>query len=99
MRNTIEEEVLKRVLPSDEERRDVLAMGQRLIQAVGEVAGVPAMMTGSVARGTWVRGDKDIDIFMLFPTEISREELQEKGLAAAYGVVEKFQGTSEEKYA
>lgn len=99
MRNTIEEEVLKRVLPSDEERRDVLAMGQRLIQTVGEVAGVPAMMTGSVARGTWVRGDKDIDIFMLFPTEISREELQEKGLAAAYGVVEKFQGTSEEKYA
>ena len=64
-----------------------------------ETAGVPAMMTGSVARGTWVRGDKDIDIFMLFPPTLSREELQEKGLAAAYGVVDKFKGSSEEKYA
>ncbi len=99
MRNAIEEDVLRRILPTEEDKNEVLAMGRKLIDAVEEVAGVPAMMTGSVARGTWVRGDKDIDIFMLFPTELSREELQEKGLTAAYGVVEKFQGTSEEKYA
>lgn len=99
MRNTIEEKILLNVRPADEERREVFEMGQKLINAVIRIAGVPAMMTGSVARGTWVRGDKDIDIFMLFPPSLSREELQEKGLAAAYGVVEMFKGSSEEKYA
>lgn len=99
MRNQYETAVLSRILPSDQERNEVLAMGNKLIEAVKTVAGVPAMMTGSVARGTWVKGDKDIDIFMLFPPELSREELQEKGLAAAYAVVELFGGTSEEKYA
>ncbi len=99
MRNEYEKAVLERILPSDAEREEVLAMGQKLINTVQEIAGVPAMMTGSVARGTWVKGDKDIDIFMLFPPEISREELQERGLAAGYAVVEKFQGTADEKYA
>lgn len=99
MRNTIEEEILLNVRPADKEQREVQEMGQKLIDAVIRIAGVPAMMTGSVARGTWVRGDKDIDIFMLFPKTLSREELQEKGLAAAYAVVEMFKGSSEEKYA
>ncbi len=98
-RNTVETEVLARILPTEGERDAAQKMGERLIAAVYEVAGVPAMMTGSVARGTWVRGDKDIDIFMLFPPELPREELQERGLAAGYAVVEKFSGTSEEKYA
>lgn len=98
-RNSIEQEVLSRVLPTDAERAAAQEMGEKLIAAVYEVAGVPAMMTGSVARGTWVQGDKDIDIFMLFSPEMPREELQEKGLAAAYAVVEKFSGSAEEKYA
>jgi len=99
MRDKIEEKILENIRPADEERREVQVMGQKLIDAVVKVACVPAMMTGSVARETWVRGDKDIDIFMLFPPSLSREELQEKGLAAAYGVVEMFKGSSEEKYA
>ncbi|HJJ54656.1 MAG TPA: CCA tRNA nucleotidyltransferase [Methanocorpusculum sp.] len=99
MRNTFETEILKRVLPSSEDVRKTEEMGARLIDAVYEVAQVPAMMTGSVARGTWVKGDKDIDIFMLFSPELDRESLQELGLKAAYAVVEKFHGTAAEKYA
>ncbi|MDR3102153.1 MAG: CCA tRNA nucleotidyltransferase [Methanocalculaceae archaeon] len=99
IRDPIEQEVLDRVLPTDTERATAQKIGEKLIAAVYEVAGVPAMMAGSVARGTWVRDDKDIDIFMLFLPELSREEMQEKGLAAAYAVVEKFSGIAEEKYA
>ena len=99
MRNEYEKAVLERILPTEEERLDAHRMGQKLIDAVKDIAGVPAMMTGSVARGTWVRGDKDIDIFMRFPPETTREELQEKGLATGYAVVEKFGGTAEEMYA
>ena len=99
MRTTFETEILKEILPTPEDVRETEEMGRRLIDAVYEAAQVPAMMTGSVARGTWVRGDKDIDIFMLFPPELDRESLQEEGLRAAYAVVEKFHGTAAEKYA
>ena len=99
MRNEYETAVLKRILPSKEEEEAAAEMGKKLISAVADAAGVPAMMTGSVARGTWVKGDKDIDIFMQFPPDISREELRERGLAAAYAVVERFSGTAEEMYA
>ena len=71
-RNSIEAEVLSRVLPTDAERAAAQAMGEKLIAAVYEAANVPAMMTGSVARGTWVRGDKDIDIFMRSPPDRGR---------------------------
>lgn len=98
-RNEYETEVLKKILPTDAEREEVFAIAKRLIDAVEEIAHVPAMMTGSVARGTWVRGDKDIDIFMQFPPTLSREELQTIGLSTAYAVVEKFRGTADEKYA
>ncbi|CAJ0600707.1 unnamed protein product [Cylicocyclus nassatus] len=74
-------------------------MGKKLIDAVYEVSQVPAMMTGSVARGTWVKGDKDIDIFMLFPPELDRESLKELGLRTAHAVVDKFKGVAREKYA
>ncbi|MDO5844146.1 MAG: CCA tRNA nucleotidyltransferase, partial [Methanocorpusculum sp.] len=99
MRSEIEEKVLARVKPDEVERREVSEMGKKLTDAVQRLAGVPAMMTGSAARGTWVKGDKDIDIFMLFSPELSREELQVKGLDAAYAVVREYNGTAEEKYA
>lgn len=99
MRSEIELKVLARVKPDEKERREVSEMGKKLTDAVQRLAGVPAMMTGSAARGTWVKGDKDIDIFMLFPPELSREELQIKGLDAAYAVVREYKGTAEEKYA
>ncbi|HJJ42223.1 MAG TPA: CCA tRNA nucleotidyltransferase [Methanocorpusculum sp.] len=98
-RDDIESIVLSRVKPDDAERADVEKMGRKIIDSVFRNSGVHAMMTGSAARGTWVKGDKDIDIFMLFPPELTREELQEKGLDAAYAVVNEFKGHAEEKYA
>ncbi len=99
MRKTFETETLERILPSPEDVRQTEEMGARLIDAVFETAHIPAMMTGSVARGTWVKGDKDIDIFMLFSPDLDRESLQDLGLKVAYAVVEKFHGTAAEKYA
>jgi len=99
MRNTFEREILERILPSPDDVRKTEEMGAKLIDAVYEVAQIPAMMTGSVARGTWVKGDKDIDIFMLFSPDLDRESLQEQGLKVAYAVVDKFHGTAAEKYA
>ena len=46
MRNEYESAVLSRILPNDTEREESHQMGKKLIDAVFEVAGVPAMMTG-----------------------------------------------------
>lgn len=94
-----EEEVLKQIRPTPEERTYIRTMGKRLIEAVERSGMAKAMMVGSVARDTFVRGDRDLDIFMLFDPSLSREELQEQGLALAHRVAEEFGATWREKYA
>ena len=94
-----EEEVLERIRPTPEERAYIRAMGKRLIEAVERSGVAKAMMVGSVARDTFVRGDRDLDIFMLFDPALSRDALQEQGLSLAHRIAEEFGATWREKYA
>lgn len=94
-----EEEVLTWIRPTPEERAYIRAMGERLIEAVERTGVAKAMMVGSVARDTFVRGDRDLDIFMLFDPSLSQEELQEKGLSLARRIAEEFGAAWREKYA
>jgi len=94
-----EDDVLERIRPTPEERTYIRVIGQRLIEAVERSGVAEAMMVGSVARDTFVRGDRDLDVFMLFDPAISREELQEQGLALARRIAEEFGATWREKYA
>jgi len=50
---------------------------------------------GSTARDTWLKGKKDIDIFLMFPPETTREKLEEDGLRLARSVSDR----TEERYA
>ncbi|WP_366515251.1 CCA tRNA nucleotidyltransferase [Methanoculleus sp.] len=91
--------MLKKIRPTPEERTYIRAIGKRLIEAVELSGKAKAMMVGSVARDTFVRGDRDLDVFMLFDISLSREELQEQGLALAHRIAEEFGATWREKYA
>ena len=55
-------------------------------------------MVGSAARGTWISGTHDLDIFITFPEDTSREELEEFGLSIAREIA-KDADRSEERYA
>lgn len=86
--------VLKRVKPREAERKRLKKVADMLIKRVDRACGglkVPAsaMLVGSAARGTWLRSERDIDIFILFPKYFSREELEKKGLAVARKVAGK----------
>ena len=88
-----EEEVLRRIRPTPEERTYIRAMGERLIEAVERSGKAKAMMVGSVARDTFVRGDRDLDIFILFDPSLSRPELPGEGLSPARRIAEEFGAT------
>ncbi|KUG19500.1 MAG: CCA tRNA nucleotidyltransferase [Methanomicrobiaceae archaeon] len=94
-----EEEVLQRIRPTPEERMYIHAVAGRLIEAIEESGMAQAMMVGSVARNTFVRGDRDLDIFLLFDPSLSREELVERGLGLARKVAAAFGAPYREKYA
>jgi tRNA nucleotidyltransferase (CCA-adding enzyme) len=49
---------------------------------------VRAVVAGSAARGTFLSDRLDIDLFLLFPPDLSRERLREEGLALGHAVLE-----------
>lgn len=81
--------VLERIKPSQAERERLLDVQKELVAKVNQAAeqlAVPdvfAKVVGSAARGTWLSGTHDIDIFISFPEETSREELETRGMAIA----------------
>ena len=86
--------VLKRVKPREAERERLKKVADMLIESVNracEELNVPAraMLVGSAARATWLRSERDIDVFILFPEDLLREELEEKGLVVARKVAGK----------
>ncbi len=81
--------VLERIKPSRDERERLLVVQEELVAKVNEAAeqldapDVFAKVVGSAARGTWLSGTHDIDIFISFPEETAREELETQGMAIA----------------
>ncbi|MFC4406294.1 CCA tRNA nucleotidyltransferase [Haloarchaeobius iranensis] len=77
--------VRERVDPSSSERERLRAVADELVEraedaATERVADADVVQVGSTARGTWTAGDRDIDVFVRFPTDIDRETLEQYGL-------------------
>ncbi len=80
----LEERVLERIRPKPGERDLLLKAYERIKSVIDEILrehGVDAEVTlqGSVAHDTWLSGERDLDVFVLFPREWSVEELRSKG--------------------
>jgi len=84
-------EVLERIKPTQAERKQLEKVANDMVARVNLACaklGVPArgMLVGSAARETWLRFERDIDIFILFPEKLSREKLERDGLRVARAV-------------
>jgi len=71
-------EALKRATPSEAERQRTLEFTGRLVEALRfellrEGLNADVQIEGSIAKDTWLAGEKDIDIFVLLPAEYGRE--------------------------
>jgi tRNA nucleotidyltransferase (CCA-adding enzyme) len=84
--------------PTEAEKKLEQEIARKIIGLIRQ-QGLDAMLVGSIAKGTALRGDKDLDIFMLFPKETKREELEKKGLAAGRAVCKKLGVKCEVAYA
>lgn len=95
--------VLSRIKPTASEREKLQSVAKSIISrinAIGKAEGfnINATLVGSSARKTWISGEHDLDIFIMFPPDAQREYLEEKGLYIARKVAkdgDKF----EERYA
>lgn len=96
--------VLERIKPTEAERKKLTAVQEELaekVRAASEKLCVPDIfvkMVGSAARGTWLSGTHDIDVFISFPEETPRRELEIRGMKIAREVA-KHAEYSEDRHA
>jgi len=74
--------VLERVKPSEQEFRREIEKAEEIVKQILKMKGshVTARLGGSLSRNTHLKGDRDIDIFVMFPEHVSRQEFEREGL-------------------
>lgn len=92
------EKVLERVTPKPEEHEREIEIADSVMKKIGR-RDVKPILVGSLAKKTDLRGDKDIDIFMLFNPKVSREKLEERGLEIGKDVFRRLKARYEIDYA
>lgn len=95
-------QVLQKVAPSPTEKEKIQSLAEEVKNRVSSELGavmldVRVMVGGSVAKDTWLDGEADVDVFMLFPTSLSKEKLGEIGLRVAKRALRDF--SQKERYA
>jgi tRNA nucleotidyltransferase (CCA-adding enzyme) len=81
----IEKRVLKKITPTKKEKEHIehviSLLKERVRQEIKKTGiSITLQLVGSTAKDTYVRTSVDIDLFLVFPTTVSREKLEEKGL-------------------
>jgi len=84
--------VLERVEPDATERERLEATVDTLFERTREaIADLPVeadpLRVGSTARDTWLAGGRDIDLFVRFPADLTREKLEAYGLEVGHAVL------------
>jgi tRNA nucleotidyltransferase (CCA-adding enzyme) len=94
------ERAREHVTPDDAEREALASATERLRSRATDAMGdlpvpVDVILVGSTARGTWLPGERDVDVFLQFPADLDRSDLVEYGLAVGHEVL----GNGTEEYA
>jgi len=99
MYDRIREEVLKKIKPSPEEESAVDKLLTRLLNVAKSASGLNPVFVGSTGKGTWLSGDHDIDLFLPFHVDVSREDLERHGIAYGKKIASRMKGSTIIKYA
>jgi tRNA nucleotidyltransferase (CCA-adding enzyme) len=83
--------VLARITPSEEERVVEEKMVHALLKKIKSLKGphIGAILAGSLARNTHLKGDRDFDIFVFYSPTLSRKKFEVAGLKMGHSVFDK----------
>ncbi len=75
-------EVLRNATPSEREKAKEKETAEKVMDRIKKMKGkhTGVKLCGSIARDTHLKGDRDIDIFVLFPESMPRAEFEREGL-------------------
>ena len=95
-------DVLREIVPSEKEKKEVLFVTARIAEHLTEKISKTKLkarveVVGSIAKDTWISNDRDLDIFIVFDKSTPLEELKRMGLELGKIELEGF--TSETAYA
>jgi tRNA nucleotidyltransferase (CCA-adding enzyme) len=80
-------EVLREITPSKDDIENGHAIFEKIREEVFKKYQKKAIMVGSVAKDTHIKGQRDLDIFVLFPESMPLKELETEGLKIAKDVL------------
>ena len=86
------EAVLKRIVPAEEERKKISEIARRMMGRIDK-EGYRSVVVGSTARNTFIKGDRDIDVFVFFPKTMARKEFEKKGVELGKKVLSGYSPT------
>ena len=95
----LRQKILEEHYPDDKELKETRSKYKEISELISEKYGLETHFAGSASRETCIKGDKDIDIFVLFPKDTSRKELENKGLEIGKGVFKHFDEQYHVEYA
>lgn len=81
----LKEKILEKITPSEKEIHAEKELSKEIIKKINSMKGIhlEAVLAGSLSRNTHLKGDKDIDIFILFDKKIPKEKFIKEGLKIA----------------
>ncbi len=94
-----EEKVIRKIIPDKEERKEAKEKFRKIKKFIKKEFDLESKLMGSIAKETFLKGDKDLDIFVFFPKTAGREKLEDEGLEIGKKVFERFGGDYEVEYA
>ncbi|MCX8189666.1 MAG: CCA tRNA nucleotidyltransferase [Candidatus Diapherotrites archaeon] len=75
------ERVSSKITPNEEEKNKELEVVRKMIKRIsGLREDVKALLCGSLARDTHLKGERDLDIFVLFNKHMPKEEFEKEGI-------------------
>jgi tRNA nucleotidyltransferase (CCA-adding enzyme) len=95
--DSILDDVIRKVTPSQEESAKVRDMTEKVMSTTREVAATYPMkltvvLAGSFVRDTWMPHKKEFDVFIQFPENTTRQDLEVYGLEIGKKVVKALRG-------
>jgi tRNA nucleotidyltransferase (CCA-adding enzyme) len=95
----VRKDVLNKIKPDSAEEKRINEFITQLLRVAEVISKAQPIIVGSLGRGTWLRGDHDVDLFLMFDRGVSRDGLEKTGMENAKEIVSQLKGKFEIKYA